>query len=246
MSESAGSKRFGGIIPVLAALVVFILFVSLGRWQLNRADEKERLFEGFDIATESVVQRGPVNDEAARRDRFARLAVYGSYDDRQFLLDNMVSNGRVGYQVLTPLRLPGEARLLLVNRGWIPINPDRRILPRPDVDLEDREVTGRIGRLPVAGFRAGPGLLGDETGWPRRAQFPTREELEAELGSAVFDYVLLLDPDQPDGYLREWRPTVMNPDRHRAYSLQWFAMAATVVILFLVLFIRNRGRRPNE
>lgn len=246
MSRRPSSKVFAVLLPIAAGIVLIALFVGLGRWQLGRAQEKARLFEEFDNATDTVVEHGPIENKAAARRRFTRIGVFGRYDaDRQFLLDNMVSEGRVGYQVLTPLLVPGDDRVLLVNRGWIAMDSDRRVLPPIPVGTGERQVNGRIGRLPVAGLRAGPGLEPSESGWPRRAQFPKRSELEDALGYELFNYVLLLDPDQPDGYVREWRPTVMNADRHRAYALQWFAMAATVAILVLVLFFRRRREDPE-
>ena len=245
MSDQGSSKKFGMLLPIVAGLVLILLFSGLGRWQLERAREKDRLFEEFDSATGTSLEHGPVDDKAATRNRFSRISVFGRYDtERQFLLDNMINEGRVGYQVLTPLSMPGEARMLLVNRGWIAMDSDRSILPATPVDTGERRIEGRIGRLPVAGIRAGAGLDASETGWPRRAQFPRRGELEEALGEELFAYVLLLEPDQPDGYVREWRPAVMSADRHRAYALQWFAMAATVAILIVVLFLRSQ--RENK
>ncbi len=43
----------------------------------------------------------------------------------QFLLDNMTHAGRAGYEVLTPLLLD-DGRVLLVNRGWLPLPDGRR------------------------------------------------------------------------------------------------------------------------
>jgi cytochrome oxidase assembly protein ShyY1 len=34
---------------------------------------------------------------------------------------------------------------------------------------------------------------------------------------------------------RDWQPTTMGPDKHRGYAVQWFALAATAFIAWLVL-----------
>ncbi len=38
----------------------------------------------------------------------------------------------------------------------------------------------------------------------------------------------------------------MNANQHRGYALQWFAMAATILILFTVLFWKYWTRRPQQ
>jgi len=34
----------------------------------------------------------------------------------------------------------------------------------------------------------------------------------------------------------------MTPERHRAYAVQWFGLAATVVIFYIVVSFRRRPR----
>jgi cytochrome oxidase assembly protein ShyY1 len=40
---------------------------------------------------------------------------------------------------------------------------------------------------------------------------------------------VLLDPGEPDGYLRQWQPPGFPPVRHIAYAVQWFSLAAALV-----------------
>ncbi len=246
-----GSRRSGNnswIIPALLAVAFFLLFVSLGRWQLSRAGEKDILVASFEHGHASDVMQGPLGNEAAANHIFKNMAVYGHYDEsRQFLLDNMTHEGRVGYEVLTPFKPVGEQRSLLVNRGWVPLEKGREVLPETNVGIEERTVTGRIGGLPKAGVRLGPGIDPNDSGWPRLAQFPEMAELKAVLDYPLFDYVLRLNPDQPDGYVREWRATVMSADQHRGYAIQWFAMAAVVLIIFMALSRRSlTPRNPGN
>jgi surfeit locus 1 family protein len=34
--------------------------------------------------------------------------------------------------------------------------------------------------------------------------------------------------------VRDWRPAVMRPEQHLAYAFQWFALAITVLVIFVV------------
>jgi len=50
---------------------------------------------------------------------------------------------------------------------------------------------------------------------------------------------VLLDPAAPDGYRRNWRPSDFGPERHIGYAFQWFALAVTLVILYLAWSFRT-------
>jgi surfeit locus 1 family protein len=65
-------------------------------------------------------------------------------------------------------------------------------------------------------------------------------EVAEALSAQVYPQVVLLDDDQPDGYLRDWRPPGMAPDRHVAYAVQWFGLAATVLVTWVVLSFKAR------
>jgi surfeit locus 1 family protein len=212
--------------------------ISAGLWQLDRAEQKGRLFASFDQADERATLRELVSNQSAREFRYRRFKITGRYDgDRQVLLDNMTHDGRAGYQVLTPLRTGAEA--VLVNRGWIPANPDRSIMPRIDVDEEFREITGRLNPLPRPGVRlASAPLTGAAVLWPRRLSFPTVTELTEQIGYVVYDYQLLLDPEAPNGFLREWKPALMGPNGHFAYAFQWFSLAFALLVIFLVVNLK--------
>jgi surfeit locus 1 family protein len=235
------------LIPSVAALIFFALFVNLGRWQLERAHEKDTLVASFEHQDPAAAEHGPVSSESAEQKLYQYRLVYGHYDSsHQFLLDNMVHKGQVGFQVLTPLILPDQGQALLVNRGWVPLEGTRQNLPSVAVDTNPRQLTGRINRLPKAGFRVGPGVSEDTQDWPRLVQYPTASELEEVLDYPLFGYVLMLEENEPDGFVREWIPTVMSADQHRGYAVQWFAMAAVILILFTALSWKYWTRRQQE
>ena len=220
------------------------LFIALGVWQLRRADEKRALIAAFEEGTRAPPQ--PLGEAlAAGLDaaRYRHVHAEGHYlGDRQFLLDARVDDGRPGYDVLTPLALANGAGTILIDRGFVPQDVSNRRPAAPiDVEGAERRVQGRVAPLPRAGFRLGPAGEGGENGWPRVMLYPERAELEAALGQPVVEPILLLDPDDPDGYVRNWRLSDMPPARHIAYALQWFAFAATLVIIYFVL--RRRARR---
>ncbi len=229
----------GGLLALSA------LFAWLATWQLERAGVSRATLAAFDGgAEEPVLTALPKSlDDAAR---FRRIEIRGEYyAEPQFLLDNMLHDGVAGYHVLTPLRVSGGRERVLVNRGWVPVGADRRVLPDVDVGVETRSVAGRLERLPRPGIRldAGGGE-GDSVAPVAVMQYPTAAELAHRLGEPVVDYQVLLDVAAPDGYVRDWRAPVLGPERHLAYAGQWAALAVGAVAAALVIAFRTLRRRP--
>jgi len=55
---------------------------------------------------------------------------------------------------------------------------------------------------------------------------------------------VLLDPGEPDGYLRQWQPPGFPPIRHIAYAVQWFSLAAALIVIYIVTNLRRAERKP--
>jgi len=224
------------------AALCFGVFLSAGVWQLDRAAQKRELLAAFDADAPSPALRGVTTGAQARALRYRWAEIEGRYDaGHQVLLDNMVLDGQSGYHVLTPLRSAGGT--VLVNRGWVPAAPDREELPDVRVSDAARLVRGRIDLLPRPALELEAPAHSRGTPWPRRLLFPRAETIGEQLGYAVADYQLLLDPASPDGYVRRWRPAGMSPDQHIGYAVQWFGLAAAVIAMYLTLLLRNRKPR---
>lgn len=217
----------------LGFLCIFTLFVGLGFWQLQRAEEKTTLMETRrQRALEPPILldgRVPYSDDL----RYRSVIVEGTYDSaHQFLLDNQIHEQKAGFHVLTPLQLRGGDAVLLINRGWIPAGPDRSRLPGVALDAATVRAAGTVDRFPGVGWR----LAGAEIpspGWPALVQVLAPEPLGKRLGHAVLPYQVLLDPAEPDGYARAWKENRLTPEKNRGYALQWFLFAATALALYL-------------
>ena len=219
----------------LLALAGFGLFVSLGRWQLDRADDKRALFAGFEAGDAPALW---IREDFEPVERYRRIRAEGRFDPaRQFLLDNMTRDGVPGLEVLTPL-VRADGRIVLVNRGFVPLPRRRDQLPRLPVADAPRQVTGRADFLPRAAveLEAPPA-----SGWPRLVSFPRMADIREALGADVFPQVLLLDPGEPDGFRRDWQPPGLPPEQHLGYAVQWFGLAATVLATWALLSFRKEG-----
>jgi cytochrome oxidase assembly protein ShyY1 len=58
--------------------------------------------------------------------------------------------------------------------------------------------------------------------------------------------VRLSGPEQPGAYLADWAPDMMGPQTHYGYALQWFSLAAALVILTVVASYRKTGANDDN
>ena len=231
--------------PSLALTVFMFLlaaaFAALGRWQWRLGDAQEEQFLRFRLGAARVIPLGGA--ALSRVPPYQRVSLRGRYDGaHQFLLDNSIQDGRDGYQVLTALRRP-HGDTVLVDRGWVPFTGSRAHLP--DVSLRSAgpmTVTGRVGRLPVAGLSIGRAPPSAGGRWPKVTSFPSIGELALALGEPLDRHILLLDPVEPDGYVRDWRAPGMPALRNWGYAIQWWAFAAAALVLWVVLSLKRRPR----
>ncbi len=203
--------------------------LGLGYWQLQRADEKRALLAAY----ESRRQSTPMPMAAVRPDsdnRYVRVQVDGVPDvEHQFLLDNRMRGSRPGFEVLTPVALDSGG-WVLVNRGWLAAGATRAQLP--DIPSPPDRVgwTGYLYRAPGK-----PLVLGSEelaAGWPQVVQQIDPVQLERRLGYPLFPDVVRLESSP--GLDTGWIVVNLSPAQHLGYAVQWFALAAALVILTFV------------
>src|ERR1700761_2390497 len=101
----------------LLTIVLIVMLVSLGRWQMHRAAEKRVLYDEFAAGGDAA---RPIDMRTPSAPRYSHVEASGHYDgSRQILIDNMFNGERAGYFVITPFALQ-DGGWLLVNRGWVP------------------------------------------------------------------------------------------------------------------------------
>jgi len=236
------------IIPSLVYVCLLPVLLALGMWQLDRSEQKRVLLKLQEqaVATETLHLSADIDDKTSAL-RYRHAEVTGRYDlAHQFLIDNQISGGKAGYFVLTPLVLAGGTKAVLVNRGWIPLNQDRSVLPDLPINKVQATIAGRINHFPSVGIK----LAGAEiptAGWPSVVQVVDSNVLAEKLGYSVFQFQLELDKNLPDGFKRDWHTsTIMLPEQHTAYAIQWFALALTLTILFIWYSFKKNDAQSKE
>jgi surfeit locus 1 family protein len=225
---------------VLLVLLAVPAFVALGFWQWHRGEYRSRLWADFARADVPAIAANAASLE--QLPRFTRVQVAGQFDaTRQVLLDNISRQGAPGYEVLTLLRL-ADGTGLAINRGWLPFGGYRDRLP--DVAFSaagEQRLSGRLSTLPVAGIASGRAPPAAEGPWPRVTSFPDQNDLQHLWGVRLLAPVLLLDAGSGPGYLRDWKPPGVAPDRNYSYAIQWWSFALLAVAMFIGLNLKRRA-----
>jgi surfeit locus 1 family protein len=222
----------------IAAVLLCALFIRLGLWQWEKGNARQAQWSQFSRGADKAVALGSLGlDEVLR---FQRVTLQGRFDaEHQFLLDNRTYKGRAGYEVLTPLERP-DGRVALVDRGWVPFTGQRSKLPSVEFNANAPvTMTGRTDYLPSAGLASGRAAPPAYGGWPKVTSYPTMSELATALARPLEPRILLLDPQEPNGYVRDWHPPGMAPLRHWSYAIQWWCFAFLAVVFWAVISRRK-------
>jgi surfeit locus 1 family protein len=233
------------LLLTVVLLALALVFARLGYWQLQRKAEKTELFDRFENAPAMGITEA-LDDGR----RFARVEGFGRFDgERHILLDNRMFRGRPGVNVLTPFAIEGGP-VVLVNRGWLPLPPDRQSFPGIPTDESLRMIRGRLNLLRTQGPRLGEADVLVPDRWPQLVTYLDPEPLSAALGYDVPPWLVQMGADEPGGFEgRDWQAAVMEPATHGGYAVQWFALSLAAVIIWITLGVRNAnahaGNDPN-
>ena len=232
------------LIPTLVTLIIFTVLVLLGLWQLDRAEEKRDIDNGVSQAI-AMTALGLNNHVMLKIINFIyrKATINGHYDIKhQLLLDNRTHLGKPGYHVLTPFLFQGinGNYAVLVNRGWISYQGTRDNIPNSELVEDEREIKGTVKAVNRS-------IVLTETEkqqstlatYPRLIQSIEIAELSQELKYKLLPIIIELDKSDKDGFVREWQPYYGSIDKHNAYALQWFAMAAILLFLYIKLNIKK-------
>lgn len=233
--DTAPARR-PALVPTLAAIAVVAVCVTAGLWQRDRMQQKLALRAQIETASRSEPVAMPrVTDWAAWRFRPVRAT--GEFDAaHQILLDNRIRAGRVGYDVVAPLRL-ADGRVVLVERGWVAAGATRADIPDAPPPRGEVTVVGRINQPPSAYLE----LAADKA--PGRV-WQNLDLARYAAATALTVLPVVIEQTAPalagDTLVRDWPAPDVGVEKHLSYMMQWFAFAATAVALWGYFTWRRR------
>ncbi len=226
-------------LPTLAAIILLALTIAAGIWQLNRAQTKRDLQAHYDAQEKALPVVFPGTQIEVDAFRFRRVRVTGQFDvAHEILLDNRVLNGKPGYHVVTPLKIDQSARYVLIDRGWVARGADRTLLP---------EIRTPLGVVVIEGIAAPPSNkyleLSTQTVEGRVWQNLDMPRMDALLRYPLQPVVITQLNDNGDGLLRQWERPDAGVEKHLGYAFQWFALALTIIVIYVVMYAKRRKQK---
>ncbi len=222
-------------------VVLVVTFVNLGRWQLDRLEQRrDRNSTVVAHENEPVRPYGEVMNRVIGDDeQWYRVTATGTYAPEQFQVRYRSLDGAYGSEIVGVLRTD-DGNLLLVNRGFLPRQAGYPDGEMPPVMTGEVTVTGYVRRND----------RGDENAMtPHESQVRliNSEALGRSLGAEVVDgYVSLIEssPADPSGLTPLGVPN-LNEGSHFSYALQWFSFSVIAIVGLVVLIradIRDRRK----
>jgi cytochrome oxidase assembly protein ShyY1 len=204
------------------------LFVSLGVWQLNRANEKEQLLQAESLTPMAFEQIDWQSPPLLRTFELSGKVQTNTI----FLLDNKTRDGLFGYEAFALVSTDrGDIALSL---GWLKGSADRNELPVVNlpIALSAAAVTIRQAPTnPLFGVEANYGHPNDKRIWI--TQTLTTDWLQPFAENKVLGFGQLQLAEELGLGPVVWQPVNMSPEKHRSYAMQWFGMAAALLGMFL-------------
>jgi surfeit locus 1 family protein len=169
--------------------------------------------------------------------RYRQMNVEGEFiPGKQVYIDNREHDGKSGYHVLAPLMIANSKKIVLINRGWIERGRDYPRAPEVAIASGSVKIVG-IGSLPSQRFVE----LSDQAIAGNVWQNLTFERANNALGITVLPIVVLQQQPVAEGL----RPVIEKPDfkinMHRGYAFQWFALTATLMVIYVVVNTQRRA-----
>jgi surfeit locus 1 family protein len=253
---------FGWIIKHSFALIIVVSCIWLGFWQIDRLGQRR----AENAARLAALERNPITiigvDLAPEEIAGRPVRVSGTLlNDQSIVLRNQRSNSGVnGLHLLTPLRIAGSERAVLIDRGWIP-GEQVKPINRPDYTITSTlEITGlaQLGRSRPEAMLAPydlplPGESRIEA-WIRVDITKIQQQVDADLLPFYIEQ-LPAGPSAPAEHtghgggppasqpeIRD--PTLVDDGPHLGYAIQWFIFAGIIIIGYTAL-MRQELRKPT-
>lgn len=232
------------LLPSIVTAVLLYIMISLGLWQLDRAEYKANLQSIIEMRSQQPpISIDSVNLQADQVDwLYQPVRANGQYDNQHsLLLDNQVHNMQAGYHVYTPFKLTQDSAIL-VNRGWVKRTASRQQLPSIPVIDDAIQLDGYLNSEPYTGISLGEQHQIYST-FPAIVQSIDLNTLQNKMNYQLLPVILVLSQAQQSAFTIQPIKINMNSEKHQAYAFQWFALSIALLIIYLTV---NSKRISNH
>jgi surfeit locus 1 family protein len=234
---SSSTRQFRAqAIPTIIMVILVPLFTGLGIWQLDRAEQKRQLSAALESRRKQPALSLNLALPPTGEREFRPVVAQGRYlADKTILIENRKYLGRTGFHVVTPLRIEGSERIVLVNRGWIPrerLDGDAR----PATPGERVTVHGTLAlpQAPAIELQLADTPADTTPHWP----YLTLDHFAQWSGLKILPFEILQSPEDPGDLVRQWPQPQFSDAMHIGYAIQWFAFALITLLIWFRLSLQ--------
>lgn len=225
------------VLPATLICIMVAFLISLGFWQLDRADEKRAIESAIEVANTGAIEFID-SFEGLEYKEYYHIQLKGHYlPEKQFIYDNQIVQQTSGYYVLTPFVIDSSNSAILVNRGFIPWRGQRNQLADISLFSMDEVIKVQVSK-PVKRLELGQSE--PDTVFPILLQSLDLDSMSDISGLQLSPVIGLLSPESGNGFVRQWKPYTGSIGKHLGYALQWFAMALVLSIIGIRLGLKYR------
>jgi cytochrome oxidase assembly protein ShyY1 len=225
----------------LLVIALVVVMVNLGKWQLNRHNERKdfnaTLVQRFDAPIRPLDELLP---NAKPQDiEWMPTAITGTYlQGEDISMVNVSQNGVAGYNAVTPMLLEDGA-VVLVNRGFLPLASAFPAAPSGEISL--------LGRIRASSERRTGAVSDPATGELTEVQRIDIDRLQQQIdGELVPVYVQLLKSTPAEAPTLS---TIVDPEfgngPHLSYTVQWLVFALCAVGGWIALVRREMVKQKK-
>ena len=162
---------------------------------------------------------------------YRRVQIKGRFKpEKYWLKENQVLNGQLGYHVIMPFESV-EGELVAVDRGWVAGSPFRDFVP--EIETPEREITISGSLIDPSDSKLIREADVSAKTWPHKVLEVDLPVFSAQIQQHLYVKLLRLEADSPSAFDVYWRPINMSPAKHVGYAVQWFLLAAVLIILYI-------------
>lgn len=218
----------------LGVLFLFSVLMRLGFWQLDRAAQKRQIQSNRNALSRAK----PITIAALELDNikalnFTKVVLHGSYDnEKSILLLQRMFKGVLGVELITAFKLQAGDKIVLVSRGWAPVEQNGQQLPLVDPIKGQQKLVGEIYVAAGNTFFL-PQKIERPPHWPLRLYHFDLTTIAPLFKQTVLPFVVRLDDNNAGVLTRYWAKRNLQAETSTSYAMQWFAMAGLLLVIAL-------------
>ena len=220
---------------ILIFAIIFVpITISLGLWQIERANEKKVIISNYDkllVSTPIALQK------EQPLENWQPIETVGAYQDLVIYEDNAINSGKAGFKIYH-LFQNGDGTFIFVHRGFIERNLIKNNLPRIDTPVGKKNIKGTtlfkqnntfVKNIEDSDIR----IIQEFNTSVLIERFPILKD------RYLHPFLFNLDVRDADKFQPIEKPVNMTASKHIGYAIQWFGLCAALIILTIYAYRRK-------